>query len=206
MDDHADDLFAEAMALVAEEGWERFGLTDLARRTGKRLAEVQAVMPSREHLLHRLSTRLDRAMLDVAATSLDELDPRERIFDLVMRRMDAAKPYRAAMIRMRNASRRDPALQRAALCGVDRASRLLLDASRAGFRGLQACAARQLLSLLLLRVGQVWLDDDTDDLGRTMAELDKRLGQLQQLARWSGRRRRRDHTVPPAPEPSAATG
>jgi hypothetical protein len=48
--------------------------------------------------------------------------------------------------------------------------------------GLRACLARRALGLAYLRTVQVWFDDVGTDLGRTMAELDKQLRRVQNIA------------------------
>ena len=57
---------------------------------------------------------------------------------------------------------------------------------------LAAGLARRVLAAIYVRTFQVWLDDDTPDMARTLAELDLRLQQAESVARWTtGFRRRR---------------
>ena len=44
--------------------------------------------------------------------------------------------------------------------------------------------ARKVLGAIYVRVFNVWLDDDTPDLARTLAELDRRLQQAERVAGW----------------------
>ena len=48
-------------------------------------------------------------------------------------------------------------------------------------RGLSGFLRRKVLSALYLSVLQVWLKDESEDLGPTMAALDKRLRQLDEI-------------------------
>ena len=55
---------------------------------------------------------------------------------------------------------------------------------------LIAAVARRVLGAIYVRVFNVWLDDDTPDLARTLAELDRRLQQAETAAGWSAGLRR----------------
>ena len=60
---------------------------------------------------------------------LDGMTPRERVFELVMRRLDAMAPYKDGLRTIAREAPRDPALLVAAWCNVGRLSRRLLDAA-----------------------------------------------------------------------------
>jgi AcrR family transcriptional regulator len=185
------DLVAAAMTLVAEQGWRRFGLGSLARHAGLPLAEVYAELPGRAAVLRRLGERLDAAMLAVTPAELDAMDPRERLFDLIMRRLEAAEPYRPALKRMAREVACDPDALLAALCNLGRASAWLIDAAGGPRGGLLGLAARKAVCLVYARTFAVWLDDDSPDHAATLAELDRRLAELERLAKLVSRPRAR---------------
>ena len=108
------DLLMLAFELVAERGWRRLSLAELARRAGVPLAQVYAELPDRAALLRRLGRRLDAGMLDLPPAELDGMTPRERVFELIMRRLDAMAPYKQGLrdARPRGAARSGPAGRR----------------------------------------------------------------------------------------------
>jgi AcrR family transcriptional regulator len=179
----AIDLLEIAFGLVAEVGWRRFSLVEVARRADVPLSEVYTVLPSREHLLRALGERLDRHMLDVRPEELAELSPRERVFELVMRRFDAMTPFKDGLRTIGREAAFDPSVLLVSFFNLDRAAAWLLEASEAGLSGLRARAARRVVMAIYVRVFNVWLDDTTTDLARTLAELDKRLQQAELVAR-----------------------
>lgn len=180
------DLLVEAWAIVAERGWRGYGPVALARRTGRPLVEIYALFPDRRALLTALGHRLDAAMLDVSLGELEGMSVRERLFELLMRRFEAMKPFRAAL----RAAGRAALCDRVLLCGtianLDRAADWLLAVSEAELSGMAGHLGRRALQLAYLRSFKVWLEDDTADLARTMAELDRRLGELETAARFFG--------------------
>jgi hypothetical protein len=179
------DLLAEAMTLVAERGWHGLRLAELATRTGRPLDEVYERLPTPYHLLVEIGRRLDRAMLAADLHELEGMSPRERLFELVMRRFDAMEPFRPGLERLGREALLDPAAALALLGNLDRMARWALDASDARLPGVAGPLARLGLMGLYARVFRVWLRDDSPDLGRTLAELDKRLDRAERLARFA---------------------
>ena len=178
------DLISLAFLLVAERGWCRFSFTELARRAGVPLARVYAELPSRGALLRGLGRRLDAQMFELEQAELDGMTPRERVFELVMRRLDAMAPYKEGLRAVAQAVPRDPALLLAAGCNVGLLSRRLLDATETANGPAVAAVARRVIGMIYVRTFRVWLDDATPDMARTLAELDRRLQQAEEVARW----------------------
>lgn len=200
------DLLVEAFALLAERGWAAFSLAELARRTETPLVEVYGELPTHGSLLSSLGRRLDRAMLGIDLAELEELSPRERTFELIMRRFDAMAPFKGGFRVLAREARLDPMVILGSVCNLDRAMAWLVDVSGADLARWQARAARRALLLVYVRVFNVWLGDDTPDLANTLAELDKRLQQLEQLTRWGRRMRSRASRAGLRPGAAAADG
>ncbi|BCX16440.1 MAG: hypothetical protein KatS3mg117_0122 [Geminicoccaceae bacterium] len=180
------DLLEAAWQLVAERGWRGFSPSELARRTTTPLPTIYALFPDRRSLVTALGRRLDAAMLDVPLAELDGMSPRERLFELSMRRFEAMRPFREGLRAAGREVALDPCLAIASLANLERAADWLLDTSGIRLHGLAACLARRALQLAYLRAFRVFLRDDSADLARTMAELDRRLGELEAWARFFG--------------------
>ncbi len=178
------DLVRLAFDLLVERGWDRFSFAELARRAETGLPEVYAVIPDRAALLRVLGRRLDAEMLAVDLADLDGMSPRERVFELIMRRLDAMAPYKGGLRMLASRAGRDPALLASALCNLDRLSGRLVDAAATEDGPAMTKAAQRVTAAVYLRAFRVWLDDDTPDMARTLAELDRRLQQAETAARW----------------------
>src|SRR5207253_942790 len=96
-DTTGSDLLKTVFALLAERGWRGFDGTGLARRAGVSLARVYEELPHRVSLVIAHGRHLDRAMLESDASELDGLTPRERVFELIMRRLDAMGPFKEGL-------------------------------------------------------------------------------------------------------------
>src|ERR1700734_15880 len=96
------------MKLAAERRFEDIAIRDIASEAGVSLADFRDAFPSKGAALAGFSRSVDRAGL---ATSLGELahsSPRDRLFDVLMRRLDAMAPNRAALRSIFAWLRRDP--------------------------------------------------------------------------------------------------
>jgi len=199
------DLLVTAFELIAEAGWRGLRLTEVARRADVPLADIYAAMPSRKALLRSLGERLDAAMLAIDLAELDELSPRERLFELMMRRFDAMAPFRPGLSRLARDARFDPCLLLSSFARLDRMAAWQLDVAGIKPRGLKARLARRGLMAVYARTFNVWLDDDSEDQARTLAELDRRLQDLERAASMVTRPQpRRRPEPPPAGEAAEA--
>jgi AcrR family transcriptional regulator len=176
------DLLAAAFALIGDEGWRGFSFATLARRTGVSRVEIYRQFRSRDALLGALNRRADEAMLAVDEAELAGLPPRDRVFELLMRRLEALLPYRAGLARLARDARADPCVVLVTACRLERSLMWLQDAAGLRHQGLRASLARRVLGLAYVRAVQVWFEDEGVDLGKTMAELDKQLRRVQNVA------------------------
>ena len=100
-----------------------------------------------------------------------------------MQRFDALAPFKPGLRALaRGDGRADPLVWLASGCNLDRAMGWLREAIGLRPHGLRAAVAKRALGLAYLRTVRVWLDDDSADLARTMAELDRNLRRIEGLA------------------------
>ena len=176
------DLLVIAFELLAEEGWSRLSLVAVARRAGVPPRDVYRELRSKGALLSALSRRADEAMLEIEEAELAGLPPRDRVFELMMRRLETLVPFRSGLERLGREAGRDPCLLLATAWRLDRSLAWLQDAAGLRSSGVRAQIARRALGLAYLQTLRVWRKDLASDLGKTMAELDKQLRRAQPFA------------------------
>lgn len=170
-----DRIIEALMELSAEREWDDFGLTDVATRAGVSLSEFRDAFPSKGAVLAGFSRKIDHAVLAQADESLADESPRERVFDVLMRRLDAMAPYKLGLQGIMDHVRRDP-LTAAALNGVVLNSmRFMLAAAGVDVEGNMAAFKLQGMALAWGRVLDAWFEDDDPGQARTMAALDREL-------------------------------
>ena len=178
-------LVAGLWQVVAGHGWSGLSMRRVAAASGIAPAEIRRRCPSPCQLLALHGRVMDQAVLagTVPGATLDTNTPRDRIFDVLMRRIDAMQPHRAGILRLFDDLRRDPLLALALLASVPRSMAWMLEAAGLGAGGLAGLARAKGLTAVWLATIRAWADDDSVDLGPTMAALDRALDRAEQVAR-----------------------
>lgn len=163
------------MRLAEERPWHEIELGDIAGEAGLSLTQLRGLFPSKLAMLGGLTRIVDEAVLDGASDDLAGEPIRERLFDLVMRRLDALAPYKAALRRIMPVLRRDPLTLAALNRGAVNSWRYMLASAGIPTEDSLGHLRVQGAVLLMARVGDVWLGDDEPEMSRTMARLDREL-------------------------------
>jgi AcrR family transcriptional regulator len=191
----ADRIIEAAMARIAEEGWRRVSLAAIAEAADLPILRVYRTFPSKPAILCGLARRIDEAVLAAPLeTEIDER-PRDRVFDVLMRRFDALQPYKAAFAKMRRDLPLDPPAALAAGAGLLRSVSWMLEGVGISTAGIGGVIAVKLTAAAYLMAQRVWIGDDSPDLAPTMAELDRR---LRTIERWLAAGRQGPREVPTA--------
>lgn len=202
MDDADFDraLIASAFNLAAERGWHRFSIAQAARHAGLALDRARLRFPSRAVLLLRFGRVADAAALTGIS---DEGSRRDRLFGILMRRMDVLQNHRAGLLVLLRAVPCDARLALLLAAANLRSMGWMLEGAGISAAGpLGALRAKGLLAVWLWTL-RAWRRDASDDLSATMAALDQALSRAEDAAGWLGPRRRERPPAEPSEPPPA---
>ena len=177
-----EKAIAGLMELLAEHSFEDIGLAEVAGRAGIKLSQLRAEFGSTLAILGAFTKQIDNVVLDGGADMAEE-PPRERLFDVMMRRLEALAPYKDALRSLMRSVRRNPGLALALNAMAARSQSWMLEAAGIEASGPRGALRAQGAALMFARVMSVWLDDDEEGLDRTMAALDRGLASA---GRWDG--------------------
>jgi AcrR family transcriptional regulator len=169
------------MALLAEQPIERIGLAAIAERAGVTLADMRGEFSSPLAVLAAHIKDIDRQVLAEIDSEMDEESPRERLFDVLMRRLELLTPHKEAMRSLMRSVRRDPPLALALNVMAARSQQWMLTAAGIDASGPKGMVRAQGLALLFANVLRTWVNDD-DDQTHTLAALDNQLARGQRFA------------------------
>jgi AcrR family transcriptional regulator len=169
------------MGLLAEQPIERTGLAEIAERAGVTLAELRGEFGSTLAVLAAHVKELDRKVLAEVDPDMEEESPRERLFDVLMRRLELLSPHREAVRGLLRSARRDPPLALALNAMAVRSQQWMLTSAGIGASGPKGMVRAQGLALLFANVLRTWVDDE-DDNTQTLAALDRELARGQRFA------------------------
>jgi AcrR family transcriptional regulator len=171
------------MALLGERSFEQIGLAEVAGRAGLKLSQLRAEFGSTLAILGAHIKEVDRAVLAGGDVDMADEPARERLFDVLMRRLEVLAPYKDAVRSIMYSARRSPGLAFALNAMAVRSQRWMLEAAGIGAHGPRGALRAQGAALMFARVLSVWIDDEEEGLDRTMAALDRGLSSAE---RWDG--------------------
>jgi len=177
-----EKIIAAFMALLAEKRFEEIGFGEIAARSGLTLANCRAEFGSTLAILAAHMKELDRTVLAGASGDMAEEPPRERLFDVLMRRVEAMAPHREAVRSLMKSAQCNPGLAFALNGLAVRSQTWMLTAADVDAAGPRGMIRAQGLAMLFASVLRTWVDDEDEGFARTLAALDRALARGQ---RWS---------------------
>src|ERR1700677_3096653 len=152
---HREKIVAAFLALLGDKPFAAIGFDDVAHRSGLSLAQVQDI------------------------DDMTEEPARERLFDVLMRRLEVLAEQRNAVRSLLRSARSNPPLALALNRLAVRSQQWMLTAAGINASGPQGMIRAQGLALLFASVLRTWVDDDDPGQARTMVALDRALARGQ---------------------------
>ncbi|MGB1026950.1 MAG: hypothetical protein ACPGYL_10375, partial [Rhodospirillaceae bacterium] len=189
-----DDILECLLSLASNGGWSSATPANAAETLGVPLAAVRSLYPAPLDILLAWNTKIDALMHggealeahgSVDISGIEETIP-DQLFDQLMRRFDALAPHKAAVAALPTLIARDPSLAVAGAFALSRSMAMALEAAGVSSDGPIGIVRIKALSAVWLVSLRTWLEDDSADMSKTMAGLDKMLKRLDGLANGIG--------------------
>jgi AcrR family transcriptional regulator len=177
-----DRIIAAFLALLAEKPIEQIGFAEIAKEAGVSLAQLRGEFASTLAIYAAHIKAIDRAVLAEDLSDMADEPPRERLFDVLMRRLEALAPYREAVRSLLRSAGRNPPLALALNGLAVRSQQWMLTAAEINASGPRGMIRAQGLALLFGSVLRTWTRDEDPGLARTMAALDRALARGQRFS------------------------
>ncbi|WP_373235962.1 hypothetical protein [Cohaesibacter celericrescens] len=179
--DHNSDirnrLFDQFTLTVLEQGWRNVSCANIAIETGVEIKLAFLEYRNRYAYVTELVRRIDRYMLDSYDAEMSDEPARERLFDVMMARFEAMQAHRPLIVALTKATRSDPLLSLHLMALSRLTADWFLDVARISPSGIGGIVRKKGALAAYARTFRVWLKDDSEDLSKTMAALDKLLKQ-----------------------------
>ena len=172
-----------ALALAASRGWTRVGLGDIAEAAEVSLAELRAEFSSKSAIVAAYSANVDREVLAARDPEMAGRPATERLFDVLMKRFDLMNAHREGVVAIVWSGPCNPEAMLCEPVRLRRSMRWMLEAADLSSAGLRGQLRIKALCVLYVSMLRVWLHDDSEDMARTMAVLDRRLRRLDRITR-----------------------
>lgn len=180
-------VYETLFALIEKKGWHDVSLPVLARALKMPLGTLMEQFPDRNAVLIGFGAYVDSYV--VAHTTPAEASLKEKLFDILMARLDVLQTYRGGLIRLLADMQVRPFT--AAFLGLEAGPHLccsmqkMLELAGVPSGTPQSFVAAMGLKLVYLATLRVWKNDSSKDMSATMAALDRALERLLKLLRIS---------------------
>ena len=173
---------AGALDLAARMGWDMITMTDIADKAHASLAELSEVFDDKTDVLVAYGRMVDKKVLESHASPDPSMTERDRLFDILMERFDVLNDNRDAVVSILKSFTLDPKQAVISLPHLGRSMAWMLEAAGIDTSGVKGAIRVAGLTIVYLNATRHWMTDDSADLSKTMAALDRSLNRAEQCA------------------------
>lgn len=172
-----------ALDIAAAQGWDAVTFQALARKCRCTMVALNEIFEDRTDILAAYGRQIDRAVLGrfTADASVPE---RDRLFEILMERFDVLNDDRAAVQSILRSFCTDPKTAIISLPHLGRSMVWMLDGAGIDANGPRGSVIAIGLMGVYLYTLKTWMDDESEDMGKTMAALDKALGRAERIGQF----------------------
>jgi len=200
--DPTDKIIETTLKLSGERGWRRLTMGEIAQEAGVSLPTLLTHFADKYAIINRFQDSVDHQMLAALEEAGDSAEGvRDRLFDLMMERFDILQPYRDGVNEIAKDSLGDPR----AICFAARMKRSMsrmLEAAGVSSSGCVGTLRIKGLGLIYADAFRVWMKDDSPDMSKTMAALDRALKRAERFVSRLDRFGKRGSETTSEPEPA----
>ena len=175
-------LCEAALRVAASHEWQKVTLEQIAKTAKISVAQIQKRFADPNAILPLIVDELSAQPLKAVGKPDRKTTAHDRLFEILMARFDVMQTWRKAILSIAAAVRHDPRMAFILAPPQIRAMKQTLDF--AGFASVGACSKLTPLALwaVFLATFRTWTSDETPDMSRTMAALDRYLRYADRVA------------------------
>ncbi len=175
-------IIEKTLALAAEKGWSRLTLADIAKANKLTLAQLHEYFDDKTDILAAFGRMVDKKVLENVGRADPDVSPRDRLFDILMERFDVLAEYRSSLVPILESFQCDPGQLVTGLPHLCRSMNWMLEAAGLEVQGIAGAVRLAGVTGIYIKTLKVWLTDESGDLSKTMAALDRDLSRAESLA------------------------
>ena len=164
-----------AFALAERKSWHEITMAAIAQQSGLSIAAVMRNVASKAAILRDFSRDIDGAMLLVFEKYPPEGEAHDRLFDVIIKRLEIMQPYRPVIGSVLTRRIGDPGEAAIMLQSVTITVGWIAAAAKVEEEPAWQSLGRVGLGRAYIKAVTAWVGDDDPGLSRTMAALDRAL-------------------------------
>ncbi len=175
-------VIESALNLASEHGWRHVSLAEIADKANLSNSQLRSLLPTKGALIGLMVRHTDTQLLQNLEPFDGDEGARERLFDILMARFDILTPHRTGIAAVLRDGPSDPLSLVRQICCFHASMKAMLDAAQIPTSGPFGALRIKGGMAVYAATFRVWLGDDSPDMAKTMAALDKTLLSIDRFA------------------------
>ena len=176
-------IISATLKLAETITWQELTIDKIAKAAKVEPSILLQNFSSKLSILEAFNRQLDSNIRQEFAETKNLGSVREKLFDIIMTRFDHLNSYKQALKSIYKAT--IPYDLHAAICGLNNVTysmKIVLNMAEISTKTPLGCIRTKLLSVIFIRSFATWLSDDSADMAKTMAKLDRDLAKAERLS------------------------
>ena len=177
------NLVKSSFNIIEKSGWKSFSLQKLSYAEKIPINEIKIFFKSEISILDEFSKMIDiKVEKSFDYEELTNTSVKDNLFELIMLRLEYMQPYRNALKSIKTSFKSDPLVARSVAKNVMNSLDFYLELTNAFNDSFLDIFKKKSIFLIYSYIFMIWLEDDSDELSKTMSELDKLLTFSEKIA------------------------
>ena len=177
------NLVKSSFNIIEKSGWTSFSLQKLSDTEKVPINEIKLFFKSEITILDEFSKMIDiKVEKSFDYEELTNTSVKDNLFELIMLRLEFMLPYRNALKNIKNSFKSDPLVAKSVAKNVMNSLDFYLELTNAFNDSFLDIFKKKSIFLIYSYIFMIWLEDDSDELSKTMSELDKLLTFSEKIA------------------------
>ena len=177
------NLVKSSFNIIEKSGWKSFSLQKLSYAEKIPINEIKIFFKSEITILDEFSKMIDiKVEKSFDYEELTNTSVKDNLFELIMLRLEYMQPYRNALKSIKTSFKSDPLVAKSVAKNVMNSLDFYLELTNAFNDSFLDIFKKKSIFLIYSYIFMIWLEDDSDELSKTMSELDKLLTFSEKIA------------------------
>ena len=177
------NLVKSSFNIIEKSGWKSFSLQKLSYAEKIPINEIKIFFKSEITILDEFSKMIDiKVEKSFDYEELTNTSVKDNLFELIMLRLEFMQPYRNALKDIKSSFKSDPLVAKSVAKNVMNSLDFYLELTNALNDSFLDIFKKKSIFLIYSYIFMIWLEDDSDELSKTMSELDKLLTFSEKIA------------------------
>ena len=159
---------------IARDGWTKFSLLQFSKTQKISIQDLKTFFRNKDHILERFSKMIDyKVESNIDVEEMKSTSNKDNLFELIMLRLEAMQTYKVALRNILYSAKEQPIILKKLSKNIINSLDFYLELSSYYDDTPVDFLKKNVIFFIYSLTFRVWLNDETDDLSKTMAELDK---------------------------------